>query len=442
MAQEPEGQTQAAARDAAEKVEDNPAVFVLTRELAEVHLLLDNISADPDTTIGALSGRERPEGLPEDWIEQICLISWPPPDSDATKAQQAALLIRAKDYLNRLAKPASGASIAFTVLVTQDDDDPDPRAHRRPGVDMEEVQSRASLAKLAFPDYEGKAQRFRQVQKRINLVLLIWLVLTCFTSWYAAFGNSTLGEFASAQKRYTEARAAVNDLEAGRRRPAGTGTAGAAGADPALARQAGQSGTVDVPEIGYCNRWKAVPSPSGIAVRQFQSADQHQACVELKEANAQLVLAGNRLEEWVWMWRWLVGGEKNNPLDAAAVALHLTAVIGTAALPVLYGFLGAGAAVLRSISHRIKASTLSPRDISLSLQQLALGAVVGACIGLFIVQPGAEQALIGPVALSTSAISFIAGFGVEAVFQALEALISRIFNIAPAAASRAAPRDR
>jgi hypothetical protein len=177
-------------------------------------------------------------------------------------------------------------------------------------------------------------------------------------------------------------------------------------------------------------------------VRQFQSADQHQACVELKEANAQLVLAGNRLEEWVWMWRWLVGGEKNNPLDAAAVALHLTAVIGTAALPVLYGFLGAGAAVLRSISHRIKASTLSPRDISLSLQQLALGAVVGACIGLFIVQPGAEQALIGPVALSTSAISFIAGFGVEAVFQALEALISRIFNIAPAAASRALPRDR
>ncbi|HEX8448804.1 MAG TPA: hypothetical protein VF652_04370, partial [Allosphingosinicella sp.] len=34
---------------------------------------------------------------------------------------------------------------------------------------------------------------------------------------------------------------------------------------------------------------------------------------------------------------------------------------------------------------------------------------------------------------SSSAISFVAGFGVEAVFQALEALISRIFNIAPAA---------
>lgn len=68
----------------------------------------------------------------------------------------------------------------------------------------------------------------------------------------------------------------------------------------------------------------------------------------------------------------------------------------------------------------------------MSLQQLALGAVVGACIGLFIAAPGADatgEGLLGPVTLSASAISFVAGFGVDAVFQGLEALIGRIFNL-------------
>ena len=98
-------------------------------------------------------------------------------------------------------------------------------------------------------------------------------------------------------------------------------------------------------------------------------------------------------------------------------------------------FVGHGtacAAIIRSLSRKIRASLLSPRDLHLSFQQLALGAVVGACIGLFVAAPGSDasgESLLGPVALSASAISFVAGFGVEAVFQALEALITRIFNI-------------
>jgi hypothetical protein len=110
-------------------------------------------------------------------------------------------------------------------------------------------------------------------------------------------------------------------------------------------------------------------------------------------------------------------------------------LLGTAVLPVLYGFLGAIASVVRTWSRKIKSSLLSPRDLQLSLQQLALGALIGACISLFIAAPtadGADSALLGPVALSSAAISFVAGFGVDSVFQALEALISRIFNIAPA----------
>jgi hypothetical protein len=114
-------------------------------------------------------------------------------------------------------------------------------------------------------------------------------------------------------------------------------------------------------------------------------------------------------------------------------AASVVNILGTAVLPVLYGILGAGAAVLRSISRKIKSSQLAPRDLHLSLQQLALGAVMGACISLFIAQPSnASQTtpgLIGAVALSGSALSFVAGFGVESVFAALEAFIARIFFI-------------
>jgi hypothetical protein len=109
--------------------------------------------------------------------------------------------------------------------------------------------------------------------------------------------------------------------------------------------------------------------------------------------------------------------------------------MGTAVLPFLYGLLGAGAAIIRSLSRKIRASLLSPRDLHLSFQQLALGAVIGACIGLFVSAPGGdgEEGLLGPVTLSASAISFVAGFGVEAVFQAIEALITRLFNLTSAA---------
>jgi hypothetical protein len=70
-------------------------------------------------------------------------------------------------------------------------------------------------------------------------------------------------------------------------------------------------------------------------------------------------------------------------------------------------------------------SLLSPRDPILAWGQMAQGAVVGACIGLFITPSGA-----GPlVPLTPSALSFIAGFGVEGVFVMLESLIKRVFNV-------------
>lgn len=444
--QAPPPATSAKARAQSAAIEDDPKVFILSRELSEVHLLLDNLSADPDTTIEALAARQPPKGLDENWIDQICQISWPPAESNMQKAAQASLLIRVKDYLNRLARPASGMSIAFTIMVTQKDQEAQlPAEERKPGVDIDETLWRSSLAEIAYPDLKHRASAFRKWLWWINIFVVVWLVVTCFLSWHVAFGNSALAEYKAAQERLVAAQKVVDGLESGRQQAA---AAAAAGEETAKAPASGETqpgttpaSTVTVvkaePEVGYCERWRMVApavAVNGERLKRYENAAQLQACRELGEAREQVKLAEKRPRGWLSLWNWALGVGPNSG-DAAAAAARLANILGTAVLPVFYGLLGAAAAVLRSQSQKIKASTLTPRDLSLSLQQLALGAVVGACIGLFIV--GADTTLIGPVTLSGSAISFIAGFGVEAVFQALEALISRIFNLAPAGATRA-----
>jgi hypothetical protein len=421
----------------------DPRNFILERELSEVHLLLDNLSADPDTTIEALSTHEPPHGLGKDWIEQICEISWPPPKSNVQRAEQAARLIRAKDFLNRLARPASGMSIAFTLMVTQRDGH-DASATQQTGSRADETTWRSSLAIRAYPDLKAHASEFRTWLNFIKVFLIGWLVVTCLISWYVASGNNALADYATARTRFVEAQQKIDDLEAGRRTLASSGTRSTPKADGA--ETPGGPGTQapsvgNVPkverEVGYCERWTWQETQYvGRRLKEYQSADHLQACREFDNALSELKVAEKRPRGWLGVWRWIfkVGSA---PGEAAAAAAWLTSLLGTAVLPVFYGLLGSAAAVVRSLSQKIRASTLTPRDRNLATQQLALGAVVGACIGLFIV--GSDETLIGPVTLSGSAISFIAGFGVDAVFHALEALISRIFNLAPAAPARTTP---
>jgi hypothetical protein len=388
---------------------DDPTDFILNRELSEVHLLIDNISASPDTTIFALSAAQPPEGLPDDWVEQICQIRWPPAGTTRAQAEQAALLIRSKDYLNRLSKPASGATIAFTLLVTQEEDEGEGalgflhRAAPRP-------PSRRSLAATAYPDLIPKAQQFRRVMKAMSWLLVGWLIFTCLLSWYVAWGNAALSDLTAARNGLAEAEVTVAQLQLST--TGGTASAPGSAARPTAPAQPGPA--VAGPVGRFC--------PQAGQPHSYASVEQLQACEPLLRREAEISRFERSLDGWA-LW-----GDSDS-------ARWLATILGTAVLPILYGFLGTGAAIVRSLSRKIKTSMLSPRDLHLSLQQLALGAVIGACIGLFIAQPDSpagDVTLLGPVALSGSALSFVAGFGVEAVFQALEALISRIFNIAPA----------
>ncbi len=409
---------------------EDPTAFILDRTRSEVHLLLDNISANPEVTLAALSDRlPRPKDLPEDWIAQVCEITWPPKGSasDPDKlAKDAALLIRARDYLNGLAKPASGATIAFTLLVTQEET---PRARRRrlKTGGPPPSPSRSSLAGDAYPDLIDRARHFRTMMSRVVAIAVIALIATLLISWYLAVGNAALADYGTARAALTKAEGRVSDAQTSYFGSAAP-TQSENGPRPATQTQPqqpppgpGGSTTAAAPSTFFilpCQDLVQEPD-SG---KYYPTPQLRDGCAGLAE---QLEVY-NRTQTGVRQWA--LGSQ----VEFAAWWANL---LGTAILPVLYGFLGAIASVVRTWSRKIKASLLSPRDMQLSLQQLALGALIGACISLFIAAPAAGNAdsqLLGPVALSSAAISFVAGFGVDSVFQALEALISRIFNIAPA----------
>ena len=408
---------------------DNPLGFVLDRELSEVHLLLDYISSRNDKGVPKTLTPGQNGAEDDGWLVKLCEITWPPDDLNSETFERAALLIRAKDALNRVAYPANGATVAFTMLVTQEDNS---ASGKKPGVDT--PSSRNSLSRTAYPGLTSKAKNFRWCNNALSIFISAWLIGTCWLSWYVAIGNSLLVQFATAKSAYADVVQRVTTEEAGSNdgadppvSPSGTKTPPTNLAEPDLTAMRGHF-------IALCDRSRLLDTSKaksgGRPVTVYSSVNEEQLCNQEKDLESEFERAGKALAKWHHVP--FTPDPQLEADGAYASASAWASVIGSAVLPVLYGFLGAGAAVVRAISRKTSANLLSPRDLPLSLQQLALGAIVGACIGLFVNPQTASSSggasLLGPVALSSSALSFIAGFGVEGVFRAMEALINRVFG--------------
>ncbi|SFU84544.1 hypothetical protein [Pseudoduganella namucuonensis] len=469
--------------------------FIFVRELAEVYLLLDFISGRWDKHL---------EPRVKDLIKDICEIGWPPEDdnksSPASQASQAAILLKAKDMLNAAARPANGATIAFTLLVVGEDDPrqqkggkqherrgsgsaaappPDPGGSwlgavrerlglgarppggRRdgesgngwpgnkaaggngdliaPGRGFARPPTRMSLARTAFPGLIGPAVKFNRDILRIVVVLVIWLVVTCLLSWNVTAGNVILSHLDTLRTQQQELRRKVADAEVKLAadelaRQAKTQPRAPAAAPPAP------------PLYAYCDPARA--DRTATLAQTYRGVEEYHLCKQAELLERELNGTWRNLNAWLQPWRRLYYRIVNaldfllGPLAQGArparqdsddeTARILTLVLGSAVLPLFYGILGAGAAVVRDLWRKMRESVLSPRDYTLALGQLALGATIGACIGLFVNASGTTtngQMLAGTLTLSGSALSFIAGFGVEGVFLAMETFVRRVFNV-------------
>jgi hypothetical protein len=326
---------------------DDPKDFIFARELNEIQLLFDNLASDPEKSlVDKMKDKLRPESLGEDWIERVFAISWPPEGSEKDQAKQAALLITAKDYLNSLTKPASGGSIAFTLLVTQDEfvkefesaPDEDRDGGDRVLRPKKQKASRICLARDSYPDLMGKARSYRIFSWWLRTILIAWLCFTLLFSWYVAHGNARLADATAAHKMLADAEGIVRNAQSGEpldRKNAADGQKGA----PAPANGQGAANAAQKPVQHYC-LVSRTGLPPGKRV-QYDSIPQMESCAALAVAQRTLYQADVALSAWLRFWiappssRYVVDWTETNGRHVEADAAARASIWGTAVLPVL-----------------------------------------------------------------------------------------------------------
>jgi hypothetical protein len=295
----------------------------------------------------------------------------------------AAFLVRARDLLNLRAAPASGSSIVFTLLVIS------KSSSRRSQKHLDEDRSHFIYDGEHLEIAASQLAHFVRWALRAMVILLVFAVAL---SAYVAWGKLLLDT----------RDAMLHDW----------------GANESVFAAQMVHGAANPAEKG-----EAIDAACNAGDRSFimdQACRQHDELVHRRKSVVE------HLQSWD---RWGSDTSEEAAVQHVAVAVG---VIGNYILPVLYGALGAMASMLRQLYRRVAERLLTPRDRRAAHIRLMLGVLTGACIGLFFnSSTGSAQATgIGgaAVTLSASAIAFLAGYAVEAVFTALDTVVSHIFR--------------
>ena len=102
------------------------------------------------------------------------------------------------------------------------------------------------------------------------------------------------------------------------------------------------------------------------------------------------------------------------------------AVMSGFALPMMLGFLGGCAYVLRQHDLKLASWTLEPQDGQHPWLRVLLAALLGGLVG--VIWTSDEPVSLGTFSLSVAAIAFFVGFSVEAVFRLIQTLIEGVVS--------------
>ena len=382
----------------------------LNREAAEVYLLLDFLSGHADRSLrptqeeqarSLLDQRNNP-GVPATALEiaraeiekdlsdptrlvqRTIRIGYPLNDEDKNFESDATFLMRARDVLNSRADPVTGATIAFTSLAF---------LHTRKNKPA--VSHLSEFAYRAYPGFGGAAQeltrRIRLTSIGLRIVLLFALAVSSYTAW---------------------GKVMLDSLDAVRR------DAGSTEQQITTARLAAP----------------ASKPPGDICAATNDNPPD--ACKSRESIVGRHSVVSNLLNEWErplsWACRIKADDDLNRQNSTDLCALAGMAVLGNYVMPILYGLLGSMAFILRRHGDRLSTQMLSPRDLPANQIRLLLGVVIGGCIGLVFSGSSVSQTtgiLGAATTLSAAALAFLAGYGVEAVFKTLDALITHVFRV-------------
>jgi hypothetical protein len=400
--------------------------LIFKRDVNEGFLLIDHISGrsekslkDFDTEKLEIPGRpppatpgQTPPATPSQVWQKFCEIGYPPVPEPRIKAENAAFVLEVKDRLNALARPARGITIAYTAIFV--------------GNTGFWVRSKATIEKQtlmrqaedAYPSIAPHARRFAWIFGLfLPLFMLAWFLLTAATYWDVAYGGSIVQ--------------AIQHLDQQR-----TG----------LLEPSGQAATVTQ---AITSENCQAPIPQGPGAQDRQSA-----CARLNRIDREIAGARKNLQEFyqaatgdqgwpagaswlLWLrpirWGFIAYDPKPNGDAPEWSVTWMLALFSTYVLPAMFGLLGTLAAIARAVLAKVRDSLLGPRDLSLSLLGLVIGPLAGLAVGLFFTPSGAvgqtAAGLAGSVTLTASGLGFLAGYGADAFFRFLDALLVRVFAL-------------
>ncbi|RDJ98073.1 hypothetical protein [Paraburkholderia lacunae] len=405
-----------------------PSTFdelIFKRDLNEVHLLLDFISGRPDShiwDIGDVKFPDRSSGngavlTAYQVIERICELRYPPPTGQNTpdKAENAALLLCVKDRLNAVAYPACGLTIAYTYVFLEEIE-----KSGRQEASSGRSRARALVARTAYPGLIVSATRFRRFHKTVAWAGVAITLLAAILLWLVVYGVQLTSRFEEDQKSAadvaTQIYAQVDKENAAVPPPAQQTHESApvrCGADK-IEQQSNQIRLL-------CNQWSYDQARYDKSISDVATFANH------------------------WPSSWLMTPFPTSPGlrergESGYVAKQeniqsITLVLSAYAsyvLPVMFGVVGTIASFLRDIGNRLTGSTLAPRDETLAIIRLILGAIAGLAVGLFFT-PASVAAQVssgaGVLTLSASAIAFLAGYGADGFFRMIDGMITRVFSL-------------
>jgi hypothetical protein len=383
---------------------------LLQDHLDEVCLLIDHLVGRADRRIAnlQLDDPAAPTGK-VNLIDAVCRIRWPTTEVDKDSAKQAAFLLKARDQLSELAAPATSLTIAYTRLIA-------PGSH-----------GKCPLAEQAYPELARYAKPYNRSFWALIALMIVILAVAILLSCYVAYGKLVFQRIEQLDKQRAEIATVLDTIEA----------AGLASLHPS-------HGTPS--EAWLQNEDRLVFRCRKLLGNQTnppKAAQLHRACDAAEQLKSKRIAVDRELEQWAYyvpagLQAWIQ--ESRKPANSSETiaeleeqgAAKLLAILGNYILPMAYGFLGASAAVMLNVNQKIRQSLLKPRDCRMIRVQLLLGIITGACIGLFLTPSDTSSTGAplsgGSVALSASALSFLAGFGVEGVFKMLESTLITVFG--------------
>jgi hypothetical protein len=434
------GTETAGANHSTRAVEDQQSLsdlLTFNSDVNEVFLLIDHISGrsekslkDLDTTdielpvaqgvAGPLpaqaDAKDPTSGKPSlaDVLHRLCQIGYPPHSDAMTKAHKAAFVLMLKDRLNVLAIPARGVTIAYTAMFVSATDGCQLHIWSKQRAPDGRHATRGDLAREAYPGLASHARCFAKMYRWYPWLMAFVLVLTASAYWDVGFGRTIVQR--------------IEQLEQSRSLVLHPDSKGASG-----------STEFDAISCKPPNR----PSP-----------DQAQTCDRLSYLADRITDSRRDLSDFAvaatsghgsnWFLRCIAwirplsygfmfdGVAPSDERPEATVASVLS-LFSTYVLPAMFGLLGTLSAIMRSVQAKVRDSLLGPRDFPLTALGLVIGPVAGLAVGLFFTPTEATTSgatgLAGSVSLSASGLGFLAGYGADAFFKFVDALLIRVFAL-------------